>query len=83
MVAKPRLALSTDLAENKAVGCKQELNEAAARRLVWHKALGLLISDSYDLVDPVRVAVGDAPDARHQRRAFGAHNGSNKRKIFA
>jgi hypothetical protein len=29
IVAKPRLALSTNLSENKAVGFMQELNEAA------------------------------------------------------
>jgi hypothetical protein len=42
MVAQPRLALSTDPAENKAAGCKQELGNASGARerrqlaqLIW------------------------------------------------
>jgi len=83
MEAQPRLRAASTQQRRKAIFCKRELNEAAARRLVWRKALWLLISDSYDLVDPVRVVIGDAPDARHRRRVIGAHSGSNKGKISA
>jgi hypothetical protein len=61
----------------------RELNEAATRRRVLRTVWWLLIPTSYDLDVPQRVTVGDASDARQSRRAFGAHNGSNKRKISA